>query len=244
MASGKDLSELSALIKSERKLSRRERRAAAQIEAAQTETAPARAAPEPELRFSDYFRPWSTFNDPSDADRALFRSVVKDAVPLAQAPSANLRPTPPLPNPAQHNADEHAALLASQLALYPSPMSWDIGADIEDEQSYLRAGVSPDLLRKLRRGQWTINAEIDLHHHTQDEAHEALMEFMRKARAEDWRCLRIIHGKGLSSYQKIPVLRSKVRRWLQLKDEVLAYCEPRPNGGGSGAVLVLLRSAR
>ena len=67
---------------------------------------------------------------------------------------------------------------------------------------------------------------------------------MRKARAEDWRCLRIIHGKGLSSYQKIPVLRSKVRRWLQLKDEVLAYCEPRPNGGGSGAVLVLLRSAR
>jgi DNA-nicking Smr family endonuclease len=108
----------------------------------------------------------------------------------------------------------------------------------------LRGGVSPDLLRKLRRGQWTIDAEIDLHHHTQHEAHEALMEFMRVARSKGWRCVRIIHGKGLSSHQKIPVLRSKVRRWLQLKDEVLAFCEPRPNGGGSGAVLVLLRGAR
>ena len=70
------------------------------------------------------------------------------------------------------------------------------------------------------------------------------MEFMRKARIFGWRCVRIIHGKGLSSHQKIPVLRSKVRRWLQQKDEVLAYCEPRPNGGGSGAVLVLLRAIR
>ena len=244
MVSGKDLSELASLIKTERKLSRRERRAAAHAEATNAELVPAAAAPELEFRFSDYFRPWSSYNDPSDTDRALFRSVVNDAVPLARAPTANVGRTLPQPNPVQRKADEQAALLASQLALYPSPMSWDIGADIEDEQSYLRAGVSPDLLRKLRRGQWTINAEIDLHNHNQDEAHEALMEFMRKARAADWRCLRIIHGKGLSSHQKIPVLRNKVRRWLQLKNEVLAYCEPRPNGGGSGAVLVLLKGAR
>ena len=244
MASGKDLSELASLIKTERKLSRRERRAVAHAETTNAAMAPAAAAPEPELRFSDYFRPWSTYNDPSDSDRALFRTVVNDAVPLVRAPTANVSRVPPQPNPVQRNTDEQAALLASQLALYPSPMSWDIGADVEDEQSYLRAGVSPDLLRKLRRGQWTINAEIDLHNHNQNEAHEALMEFMRRARAADWRCLRIIHGKGLSSHQKIPVLRNKVRRWLQLKDEVLAYCEPRPNGGGSGAVLVLLKGSR
>ena len=245
-ATGKDLSELAALIKTERKLSRHERRAAARAAEIATGDTPATTATiaEPELRFADYFRPWSTYNDPNDKDRELFRSVVKDAVPLAQTPTANVRRAPPQPNPVHRDADEQAALAASQLALYPSPMSWDIGADIEDEQSYLRAGVSPDLLRKLRRGQWTINAEIDLHNHNQDEAHEALMEFMRKARAADWRCVRIIHGKGLSSHQKIPVLRNKVRRWLQLKDEVLAYCEPRPNGGGSGAVLVLLKGAR
>ena len=243
-ASGKDLSELTALIKTERKLSRHQRRAAARVSELANDTAAVRLGPEPELSFADYFRPWSTYKDPSDKDRELFRTVVKDAVPLAQSPRADVRRAPPQPNPVQRNADEQAALVASQLALYPSPMSWDIGADIEDEQSYLRAGVSPDLLRKLRRGQWTINAEIDLHNHNQEEAHEALMEFMRKARAAEWRCLRIIHGKGLSSHQKIPVLRNKVRRWLQLKDEVLAYCEPRPNGGGSGAVLVLLKGAR
>ena len=242
-ASGKDLSELAALIKTERKRSRHERRAAEHDADASAYINPAPVA-EPEVRFADYFRTWSTYNEPSDKDRELFRNVVADAVPLARAPTANLGHTQPKPNPMQRDADEQAALLASQLALYPSPMSWDIGADIEDEQSFLRAGVSPDLLRKLRRGQWTINAEIDLHHHTQDEAHEALMEFMRRARAADWRCLRIIHGKGLSSHQKIPVLRSKVRRWLQQKDEVLAYCEPRPNGGGSGAVLVLLKGSK
>lgn len=242
MASGKDLSELATLLKTERKESRRERRAAAR--AAPDLVKPEPTPVKPELRFADYFRPWSPFQEPSDTDRQLFRSVVKDAVPLTQTPLANVRREPPKPNPVHREADEKAALLASQLALYPSPMSWDIGADIEDEQSYLRAGVSPDLLRKLRRGQWTINAEIDLHHHTQDEAHEALLDFMRRARAADWRCLRIIHGKGLSSHQKIPVLRSKVRRWLQQKDEVLAYCEPRPNGGGSGAVLVLLKGIK
>jgi DNA-nicking Smr family endonuclease len=242
--SGKDLSELAALIKTERKLSRHERRAAARaIESDATDVATPTVV-ETALGFSDYFRPWSEYKAPSDKDRELFRTVVKDAVPLAQVPSADVRRSPPQPNPVQRDADEQAALIASRLALYPSPMSWDIGADIEDEQSYLRAGVSPDLLRKLRRGQWTINAEIDLHNHNQDEAHEALMAFMRKARAADWRCLRIIHGKGLSSHQKIPVLRNKVRRWLQLKEEVLAYCEPRPNGGGSGAVLVLLKGAR
>lgn len=246
-ASGKHLSELAVLIKTERKLSRHERRAAARSSEAAKGDAEAKVAPadrEPELRFADYFRSWSTYKDPSDTDRELFRTVVKDAVPLSREPTANIRRALPQPNPAQRVADEQAALLASQRALSPSPMSWDIGADIEEEQSYLRAGVSPDLLRKLRRGQWTINAEIDLHNHNQEEAHEALMEFMRKARAADWRCLRIIHGKGLSSHQKIPVLRNKVRRWLQLKDEVLAYCEPRPTGGGSGAVLVLLKGAR
>ena len=241
MASGKDLSELATLIKTERKQSRRERRAAAHADRAAVDAA---RLPQPELRFADYFKPWSTYRGPSDADRELFRTVVKDAVPLAEASLANVRSEPPQPNPVQRDADERAALIASQLAVNPSPMSWDIGTDIEDEQSYLRAGVSPDLLRKLRRGQWTIDAEIDLHHHNQNEAHEALMEFMQQARTAGWRCLRIIHGKGLSSHQKIPVLRSKVRRWLQQKDEVLAYCEPRPNGGGSGAVLVLLRGAR
>jgi len=245
MATSNDLSELASLLKLERKQARKARRAAeasGDMRAEITEL-PATLSPEPE-RFADYFRPWREFRAPDASDIALFRNAVKDAAPINKARTADVQRAKPKPIAAQRTADELAALEASQLAMYPSPMSWDIGADIEDEQSYLRGGVSPDLLRKLRRGQWTINAEIDLHNHTQDEAHEALMTFMRIARASGHRCVRIIHGKGLSSHQKIPVLRNKVRRWLQQKDEVLAYCEPRPNGGGSGAVLVLLSGAR
>jgi DNA-nicking Smr family endonuclease len=242
MAKGNDLGDLASLLKMERKLARKERRTVANAKVEQVTAN--RASDEPEPRFADYFKPWSDYKPPDATDVALFREAVKDASPLSQRNHADIDRPKPLPHAKHHAADEIAALEASQLAMNPSPMSWDIGADIEDEQSFLRAEVSPDLLRKLRRGQWTIDAEVDLHHHTQDEAHEVLMDFMRKARTAGWRCVRIIHGKGLSSHQKIPVLRSKVRRWLQQKDEVLAYCEPRPNGGGSGAVLVLLRGTR
>lgn len=241
MASARDLADLGTLLKQERKAARRERRVAERAQVAPPPRASGQPGPE---RFADYFRPWQEFSAPSEDDLAIFRAAVKDVQPLRIAPRADAGRVLPSPHARHRQADELAALAASQLAMNPSPMSWDIGADIEDDQSFLRGGVSPDLLRKLRRGEWTINAEIDLHHHNQDEAHEALMELMRMARLAGWRCVRIIHGKGLSSHQKLPVLRNKVRRWLQHKDEVLAYCEPRPNGGGSGAVLVLLRGGK
>ncbi len=242
MAKITDLTDLASFLKTERKLARKEQQAVALARAEQQQANPSVAAET--MRFADYFKPWSEYKVPDPTEITLFREAVKDAVPLEKNDRAAISRPKPRPHANHRQADELAALQASRLASYPSPMSWDIGADIEDEQSFLRGAVSPDLLRKLRRGQWTIDAEIDLHHHTQDEAHEALMEFMRKARIAGWRCVRIIHGKGLSSHQRIPVLRSKVRRWLQQKDEVLAYCEPRPNGGGSGAVLVLLRGAK
>ena len=242
MAKSGDFSELASLLKTEQKLARKAQRTVAQAQIkAQKASQPATAET---LRFADYFKSWSEYKAPDPAEIALFREAVKDAAPIEKNDRADTSRPKPKPHASHREADEIAALEASQLAMYPSPMSWDIGADIEDEQSFIRGAVSPDLLRKLRRGQWTIDAEIDLHGHSQDEAHEALMEFMRKARITGWRCVRIIHGKGLSSHQKIPILRNKVRRWLQQKDEVLAYCEPRPNGGGSGAVLVLLRGTK
>jgi DNA-nicking Smr family endonuclease len=246
VATGKDLSELASLLKTERKANRSARRIAERDlnKALVNPQSPQKPLPAESERFSDLIRPWTELKPPSEDDRALFRKAVADAAPMTQTARAMSSATKPSPHPKQRVADELAALAASQLAINPSPMSWDIGADIEDDQSFIRAGVNPDLLRKLRRGQWSLQAELDLHGHTQDDAHTALSDFIREARAADWRCVRIIHGKGLSSHQKIPVLRSKVRRWLQLKEEVLAYCEPRPNGGGSGAILVLLRGAK
>ncbi len=244
MAKSSDFADLASLLKTERKLARKERRALARTEVEQSRSPATETDVPPDGRFADYFKKWSDYKAPDPVEIALFHKAVKDALPLVKPDRAATGQAKPQPHARHHQADELAALEASRLAMYPSPMSWDIGADIENEQSFLRAAVSPDLLRKLRRGQWTIDAEIDLHHHTQDEAHQALMEFMRNARTKGWRCVRVIHGKGLSSHQKIPVLREKVRRWLQQKDEVLAYCEPRPNGGGSGAVLVLLRGGQ
>jgi DNA-nicking Smr family endonuclease len=248
MATGNDLTDLASLLKTDRKEKRKAGRVADRV-ADDPRVHEMREAEEDthrsdNVRFVDLFRPWTELTPPSDADRTLFLNAVADATPLTGAPRATHAPAQPHAYPKHSRADEAAALEASQLAMNPSPMSWDIGADIEDEQSYLRAGVNADLLRKLRRGQWTIQAELDLHHHTQEEAHAALSEFIRTAKIAEWRCVRIVHGKGLSSHMKIPVLRGKVRRWLQLKDEVLAYCEPRPNGGGSGAILVLLRSMK
>jgi len=85
-----------------------------------------------------------------------------------------------------------------------------------------------------------VQAELDLHWHTSDQAHAALVLFLAEARSHGWRCVRVIHGKGLSSPNREPVLKGKVRRWLMHRNEVLAYCEPTRHSGGGGAVVVLL----
>ena len=177
------------------------------------------------------------------AERTTFAAAVGQVTPLPRPARSSSRPAPPLPTPRQREADEAEALESSRIARDPSPMAWDIGLDIEGDQSYVRRGLNPELLRKLRRGEWVVQGGLDLHQHTQEEARTALGEFLAAAMRQGWRCVRVIHGKGLSSPNREPVLKARVRKWLQLRDEVLAYCEPRPHAGGSGAVVVLLAGA-
>ncbi|MEO8132932.1 MAG: Smr/MutS family protein [Betaproteobacteria bacterium] len=172
--------------------------------------------------------------------RSTFEAAVGPIIPLAAPPKSTSRAPAPAPVPRLRIEDEAAALQSSRDAVDPSPMAWDIGLDIEASQSYVRGGLNPDLLRKLRRGEWVVQGSLDLHQHTQDQARDALAEFLAAERRHGWRCVRIIHGKGLSSPNREPVLKAKVRKWLQQRDEVLAYCEPRPHSGGSGAVVVLV----
>ncbi|HVL74381.1 MAG TPA: Smr/MutS family protein, partial [Noviherbaspirillum sp.] len=94
----------------------------------------------------------------------------------------------------------------------------------------------------LRRGHWVIQGQLDLHGMRRDEAREALGEFLRNAVKRGIRCVRIVHGKGLGSVNKEPVLKNKVRSWLVQKDEVMAFCQARGDEGGAGAVVVLLRA--
>ena len=147
----------------------------------------------------------------------------------------------PAPIPRQRIADEEDALLASKYGNVPAPHSWDVGQEQEGEQTFVRPGIGSDVLARLRRGHWTLQGEVDLHGLTVDEARDHLAAFLLDARGRGARCVRVVHGKGLSSPAKEPVLKGKVRRWLAQWDDVLAYCEAPRHAGGGGAVLVLLR---
>ena len=157
-------------------------------------------------------------------------------------PSNKANGTRPRPAPVarQRIADERDALLMSKYGNEPAPQSWDIGQELEGEQTFLRRGLGSDVLAGLRRGRWVVQSEIDLHGMTTDEAHDALSDFLVEARTRGLRCVRVIHGKGLTSPNREPVLKGKVRRWLAHWDDVLAYCEAPRHAGGAGAVVVLL----
>jgi DNA-nicking Smr family endonuclease len=113
--------------------------------------------------------------------------------------------------------------------------------DTDDSLSFQRPGIGPDTVRRLRRGAWSIQDQVDLHGHRVDEARAALIDFLREALKRGQRCVRIVHGKGLGSKDRTPVLKGKVRAWLAQRDEVIAFCQARPAEGGSGALIVLLR---
>jgi DNA-nicking Smr family endonuclease len=111
----------------------------------------------------------------------------------------------------------------------------------DGELSFRRPGVGPDVLRKLRRGEWTIQSQIDLHGCRVDEARQVLAEFLREALKTGCRCVRVVHGKGLGSEDRLPVLKGRVRTWLAQREEVIAFCQARPAEGGGGALVVLLK---
>ncbi len=175
-------------------------------------------------------------------DRALFLAAVADAKPLPakeKPPSLTAKPKP-RPIPIKRIEDEAAALLESQL----SDMTPETLLDSDEALSFSRNGISSDTLRKLRRGHWVVQASLDLHGLRTDEARVAFAEFLKQCGQREIRCVRIIHGKGLGSAGKTPVLKGKVLAWLMQKDEVLAFCQAPANDGGSGAVRVLLKQPR
>jgi DNA-nicking Smr family endonuclease len=149
--------------------------------------------------------------------------------------------TPPAPHARSRMQDEREVLELAKYGTEPAPHSWDVGQELEGEQTFVRAGLGSDVLVKLRRAHWVVQAVLDLHGLTQTEAHDALADFLLDARNRGFRCVRVIHGKGLTSPNREPVLKGKVRRWLAQWDDVLAYCEAPPHAGGSGAVVALLR---
>jgi len=172
----------------------------------------------------------------SQHDADLFRRSIGDVAPLAPT-DKSICPAPrPLPVARVHAADEPAALPQS----LSDEFSLDTPLDTDEAFSFVRPGVGADVLRKLRRGHWTVQAELDLHGLRIDQARQALIAFLCDAKKRRLRCVKIIHGKGWGSFNREPVLKNKVRNWLVQKDVVIVFCQARASQGGAGALVVLL----
>ena len=167
----------------------------------------------------------------------LFQTAVKNARPL-NVDVPHTEKTYPKPIAKQFMRDEKQALKDSLSDDFYPAHELESG----EELLYLRTGQSPDVLSKLRRGFWVVQAQIDLHGLISDEAREYVAEFLGNCKKRNIRCVRIVHGKGLGSRNREPILKHKLRNWLMQKDEVIAYAQAKPEDGGSGAVIVLLKA--
>jgi DNA-nicking Smr family endonuclease len=171
---------------------------------------------------------------PDDNDTHLFREAVRDVKPLSHEVPVLKSRRPPA-RARFTRADRYAVLRES--------LDTDVG-DPEvasgEELVFSREGVQSSILRKLRRGQYRVQAEIDLHGLTVPEAKEALRGFLAHALEQRIRCVRIVHGKGLRSGHRGPVLKGAVSSVLRRVGPVLAYVSARQVDGGTGALYVLL----
>jgi DNA-nicking Smr family endonuclease len=170
------------------------------------------------------------------AEQNLFQRAVGQVNPLASQPRVELGGTPAPPKAFQQKRDDDRVLRESLSD------DFDVSTllDTDDELSYRRSGIGTDVTQKLRKGHWSLQGQIDLHGLRSDEAREALGQFIRDAHKRGWRCIRVVHGKGLGSPGKTPVLKAKVQRWLVQKNEVLAFVQAKASEGGAGALVVLL----
>jgi DNA-nicking Smr family endonuclease len=174
------------------------------------------------------------------AEQDLFARAIGATQPLRRTAAVPLTPEPPAPIPVQQQRDEQRVLHESLSD------DFDVGTllDADDAMSFRRPGIGCDVTRKLRAGEWSIQRQLDLHGMRSDEAREALGSFVRDAWKQGVRCVRVVHGKGLGSPGRQPVLKAKVQRWLIQKNETLAFVQAKPAEGGAGALLVLLAPSR
>lgn len=169
--------------------------------------------------------------------RELFSTHVGAVTPLRASGRIVLPTAKPEPEPLQRQRDEAAALRETLSDEFDAESLLETDAAL----SFRRPDIGPDVVRKLRRGGWVIQDQIDLHGLRRDEAREQLAAFLREAARRGLRCVRVVHGKGNGSPGKTPVLKQRVHSWLVQKSTVIAFTQARAAEGGSGALIVLLR---
>jgi DNA-nicking Smr family endonuclease len=174
------------------------------------------------------------------SEKDLFIRAAGAVQPLPDKRTALLKKEPPAPRPMQCQQDDKAILIEA------ISNEFDVSTllDVDELLSFRRPGIGPDVIRKLRRGDWSIQRQLDLHGLRRDEAREQLSFFIHEAHKHGIRCVRVVHGKGLGSAGKTPVLKIRVQSWLVQKQEVLAFVQAKPADGGAGALMVLLAASR
>lgn len=169
----------------------------------------------------------------SDEDRKAFAQATRDVRRLKSRNEANLEAPRPKPKARQSRAAHREVLEQSLIGPFAS--------ETMEEVAFRRDGVSNGIFRRLKRGEYALEAEIDLHGMRVAEARTALQAFLRECMARGLNSVRVIHGKGTRSGPEGPILKPSVHHWLSLWDEVLAFASSQPRHGGNGAVYVLLK---
>jgi DNA-nicking Smr family endonuclease len=173
----------------------------------------------------------------AQAEASLFQRAAGAVQRLPAQGRVHHVPEPPAPIPAQRQLDDQRVMQESISDEFDASTL----LEVDEAMSFRRPGIGIDVARKLRRGHWSIQSEIDLHGLRREDAREALAAFLRESVRQGLRCVRVVHGKGLGSPGKTPVLKGKVHGWLVQKDEVLVFVQARADEGGAGAVVVLLK---
>jgi DNA-nicking Smr family endonuclease len=173
----------------------------------------------------------------AEAEKDLFQRAAGKVQRLPQHGPVHHPPEPVAPIPAQRQLDDQRVMQESISDEFDASTL----LEVDEAMSFRRPGIGIDVARKLRRGYWSIQSEIDLHGLRREDAREALAAFLREAVRQGLRCVRVVHGKGLGSPGKTPVLKGKVHSWLVQKNEVLSFVQARADEGGAGAVVVLLK---
>ena len=174
-----------------------------------------------------------------EAESQLFERAVGAVKRLPESALA-LQPKVQIAPVAKQRQMDEAAVLRDALS---DEFDASTLLDTDEMLSFRRPGIGRDVTHKLRKGDWSIQGEVDLHGLRSEEARVALAEFIRHAHRQGLRCLRVVHGKGLGSPGKTPVLKSKVHSWLVQKNQVMAFVQAKPAEGGAGALVVLLKPA-
>lgn len=172
----------------------------------------------------------------TDDDNSLFRQAIKGVQPLASDNRDHHSSRPHAAKPRLRQHPSQADLLHEQFLLEEK-------AEVpETALEYRRPGLQDRVMRRLRSGKTPREDSLDLHGMSQDEARRALASFLAKSQQHGLRCVRIIHGKGLRSGDRGPVLKRSLGQWLRNQPFVLGMCQAQRSEGGSGAVIVLLRT--